>query len=120
MSAQAATELDHRPIRFRIRFTVSAHQAAAFLGMLEGDYVPALTSQDGFRAARILVPYPEDVSVGIGATAHPGVYELEFDFDSEPARRAWVAQPIHDRLWQRAVESTEAQEWSGFLMVGEV
>lgn len=119
MTAADAPDLDGRPIRFRIRFTVTEAAAGAFIAMLESEYVPALRSQPGFRTARILSPFPEAVSDEIGAVAHPEVVELEFDFDSESARRGWVAQPIHDRLWQSAVELTDAQEWSGFFVAGE-
>ena len=115
MSAEDAAEVDGRPVRFRIRFTVAEAEAEGFLRMLRSEYVPALRSQRGFRTARILTPFPETLSTEIGAVTHPGVYELEFDFDTESARRAWVAQPVHERLWQRAVETSDAQQWSGFF-----
>jgi len=113
----AAPAPDQRAIRFRIRFTVPQPQATPFLDMLEREYVPALAVQPGFRAARVLSPFPEQLSDEIGAVTRPGVYELEFDFTSEAARRDWVAQPVHDRLWGRAVELSAAQEWSGFFAV---
>jgi hypothetical protein len=119
MTAAGAPDLDGRPIRFRIRFTVAEAAADGFVGMLEGEYIPALRSQPGFRTARILTPFPKAVSDEIGAVTQPGMYELEFDFDSESARRDWVAQPIHDRLWQQAAELSDAQQWSGFYAAGE-
>ncbi len=105
---------DDGPIRFRIRFAVEQQAAADFLRMLDEEYVPGLRMQPGFVSARVLLPYSAALNAEIDASGQPGVYELEFDFDSEGSRRDWVGQPVHDTLWNRAVALSTSQEWSGF------
>ncbi len=110
------TEADpHGPIRFRIRFEAAPEHADDLFHLLCEEYLPALRSQPGLLAARLLVPYSAALSAEIGATPATG-YELEFDFASETLRRRWVAQPIHDPLWGRAVALSTGQQWSGFFL----
>jgi heme-degrading monooxygenase HmoA len=109
-------------IAFRIRFTVRAGREDDFVAMIVERYQPGLARQHGFVATRLLRVYEPTVLTAIGATPdvgdddHAG-FVLEFEFETEDDRMAWVNGPDHDELWNAAVGLTTDQRWCGYDVV---
>jgi heme-degrading monooxygenase HmoA len=101
-------------IAFRIRFAVRDGIDEDFVEMIQSRYRPGLERQPGFLGSRLLRTYDDGVAEEIGATTDGVDYVLEFEFESEADRVAWVASPEHDPLWQAAVSMTDSQRWCGF------
>jgi heme-degrading monooxygenase HmoA len=104
-------------IAFRIRFTVRDGRQDDFVSMMTERYQPGLTRQRGFVTTRLLRIYEPSVIAAIGATDDGADYVLEFEFETEDDRMAWVNGPDHEDLWNAAVDLTTEQRWCGYDVV---
>lgn len=61
-------------------------------------FLPALRRQAGFLGSTLYRSFPEQLAREINA-AESADYEIELRFDTEAARRAWVASEDHATAW---------------------
>ncbi len=69
-------------------------------------FQPAITSQPGFRAVRLL--RPDESSRWL----------LLIEFDTEQNRMAWVATPEHQQAWPALARSCSSAHGADFNEVG--
>lgn len=67
-------------------------------------WLAAMAEQPGFVSAAMLRPLPEVDLKKLGANRPLHVYEVVAFWRSEQERLAWVARPIHDRVFKPVVE----------------
>ena len=106
-------------IAFRISFAVLDGKADEFEQLIADRYQPGLARQRGFIATRLNRTYDAETVQRIGATTGGVDYVLEFEFESEPDRMAWVEGPDHDELWNAAVALTRTQSSCGYDVLAQ-
>lgn len=106
-------------IRLVIDFAVDDAQESSFEKMYREVYVPALRKQSGFTGSSLLRLYSADVLTELGADIPPYNFRMTLDFESEPARRAWVASPDHDPAWNQATALATKFAYTGYDIVAD-
>lgn len=71
---------------------------------IRDSWMAAMAEQPGFVSAALLRPLPEIELRKLGANRPLHVYEVVAFWRSEQERLAWVARPIHDRVFKPVVE----------------
>ncbi len=62
-------------------------------------FVPAISVQSGFAGTKLL--RPKD-------TASP--YRLVIEFENQSLQQAWVAQPLHQKVWPQMEDTFDSYE----------
>lgn len=104
-------------IRLVIDFAVEASREAEFEAMYRDVYVVALKKQQGFEGSSLCKSYSDDVLAEFGADKPAYNYRMTLDFESEPARRAWVASDEHDPAWNHAAGLATKYSYTGYDIV---
>lgn len=71
---------------------------------IRDSWMAAMAEQPGFVNAALLRPVPEADLRKLGANRPLHVYEVVAFWRSEQERLAWVARPVHDRVFKPVVE----------------
>jgi hypothetical protein len=72
--------------------------------VITGIWLAAMAEQPGFVRAALLRPLPEADLRKLGANKPLHALEVVAFWRSERERLAWVARPIHDRVFKPVVE----------------
>ncbi len=104
-------------IILQIYFKVEAATAGKFENMYLTSYRPALQKQDGYQGSRLLRIFDKTISTEISAAPTHFNYQIELEFGSEEARRAWVQTPEHNHVWSLATALATSAEWRGYDLV---
>lgn len=67
-------------------------------------WLAAMADQPGFVSAALLKPLPDGDLRKLGAARPAHTFEVVAFWKSEQERLAWVARPIHDRVFKPVVE----------------
>ena len=91
-----------KAVALQMDFVVAKENAEAFEKMYYSVYVPAMTVQSGYVGSKLLRLFPEGLSKEIEAEATTHNYQIQISFESEEARRKWVASSQHQIAWPAA------------------
>lgn len=100
-------------------FVVPRENAEAFEKMYASVYVPAMTVQQGYLGSKMLRLFPENLAKEIQAEATTYNYQIQISFDTEEARRKWVASPQHQVAWPAASGLAKEYKWRGYDVMGD-
>ncbi|MEO6720485.1 MAG: cupin domain-containing protein [Ferruginibacter sp.] len=100
-------------------FVVTKENAEAFEKMYTSIYVPAMIVQKGYRESKLLRLYPENMSKEIQAEPTTYNYQIQISFDTEEARRKWVASPQHLIAWPAGSALSKEYKWRGYDVMGD-
>jgi heme-degrading monooxygenase HmoA len=106
-------------IHFELHFQVQPQSCAAFERAYREVFAPAIAKQKGFRSLKLLRLYAPDVAAEIEASPTEYQYQLDFTFESEPARRAWATSPDHDVAWPQLSGIAQKFFWRGYDLLAE-
>lgn len=106
-------------IRLVIDFSVERPHEREFEAMYRDVYVVALKKQQGFLGSSLCKSYPDDVLAEFGAEKPAFNYRMTLDFDSEAARRTWVASEDHDPAWTQATALATKYAYVGYDVVAQ-
>lgn len=106
-------------IRLVIDFAVEGIHESVFEQMYRDVYAVALKKQAGFAGSSLCKSYHADVLAEIGAERPVYNYRMTLDFDSEAARRAWVASDEHDPAWNQATALAAKYTYTGYDVVAQ-
>jgi len=104
-------------VLLRMRFVVPEELSTDFEREIIDNYGPALERQDGFHAWRLLKPYSAEVLTALGTSSDGFDWDLEFEFESEPARLAWVASADHTTVLEAVRSITQEIRYCGYDLV---
>ncbi len=82
-------------------------------------YVPAMTVQPGYVGSKLLRLFPENLSKEIEAEATTYNYQIQISFETEEARRKWVASAQHQIAWPAAAALGKEYKWRGYDVMGD-
>ena len=106
-------------IKLQMFFNVSEVKSTDFERMYANVYVPAMRKQQGYIGSELLRLFPEDVAAEISAAPSEYKYQMEITFESEAARRKWVASREHvEDAWPAAEALADSYEWRGYDLAG--
>jgi mannose-6-phosphate isomerase-like protein (cupin superfamily)/heme-degrading monooxygenase HmoA len=108
-----------KAIVLQMDFVVAKENAEAFEKMYSSVYVPAMTVQQGYLGSKMLRLYPEAAAKEIEAEPTTYNYQIQISFDTEAARRKWVASPQHQVAWPAASGLAKEYKWRGYDVMGD-
>lgn len=108
-----------KAIALQMDFIVTKDNAAAFEKMYYAIYVPAMTVQPGYVGSKLLRLFPENLSKEIEAEATTYNYQVQISFETEEARRKWVASAQHQIAWPAAAALATEYKWRGYDVMGD-
>ena len=108
-----------KAIALQMDFIVANENAEAFEKMYYSVYVPAMTVQSGYVGSKLLRLFPENLSKEIEAEATTYNYQIQISFDTEEARRKWVASSQHQIAWPAASALAKEYKWRGYDVMGD-
>lgn len=101
-------------------FVVTKENAEAFEKMYMSVYVPAMTVQQGYLESKLLRLFPENIEKEIGGEQSTYNYQMQISFDTEEARRKWVASKEHmQTAWPAASKLAKSYKWRGYDVMGD-
>ncbi len=106
-------------IALQMDFIVAKEDADAFEKMYYSIYVPAMTVQQGYVGSKLLRLFPDDLSKEIEAEGTTYNYQIQISFETEEARRKWVASPQHQIAWPAASGLAKEFKWRGYDVMGD-
>lgn len=118
-AARATAPAKPKAIVLQMDFVVAKENAEAFEKMYTGVYVPAMLVQPGYLESKLLRIFPETVEKEIQGEATDYNYQLQISFDTEEARRKWVASKEHQAAWPAAEKLAKSFKWRGYDVAGD-
>ncbi len=86
-------------ISLNVYLTAKAGREAELGSLIRDGWLAAMAKQPGFLSAAVLKPFPDDELARLGAVKPAGHFEVIAFWRSEAERKAWVARPVHDRVF---------------------
>ena len=108
-----------KAIALQMDFIVAKENADAFEKMYYSIYVPAMTVQQGYVGSKLLRLFPENLSKEIEAEPTTYNYQIQISFETEEARRKWVASAQHQIAWPAAAALAKEYKWRGYDVMGD-
>ena len=108
-----------KSIALQMDFIVAKENADAFEKMYYSIYVPAMTVQQGYVGSKLLRLFPENLSKEIEAEPTTYNYQIQISFETEEARRKWVASAQHQIAWPAAAALAKEYKWRGYDVMGD-
>ena len=108
-----------KAIVLQMDFVVARENREAFEKMYSSLYVPAMTVQQGYLGSKMLRLFPDNIAKEIQAEPTTYNYQIQISFDTEEARRKWVASPQHQVAWPAASALAKEYKWRGYDVVGD-
>lgn len=90
-------------ITLHISLTTKPGQGEALEALYHEAYVPAITTQAGFRSTTLMRAYDSETK-----------YEIDISFDNEAQRQAWAEGATHAETWPRVAALCDAVDAQGF------
>src|SRR5260370_20516944 len=98
-------------IELHVDLDVDPGRVAEMLNNYRTKFLPAITKQPGFHQVKLLKlnaamqgPAPANTS-----------YRLVICFDTEEQRKAWVATPVHQKVWPTIEQTLRGSKFSAVL-----
>ena|ERR1700678_384033 len=109
--APSATAERQRPIELHLDLAVDPAKEQEMLQIFESAFLPAISKQPGFIAAKML-----KLTATLRGPAPPGCnYQCILSFTSEDLRQSWVATPTHKALWPKVEATLTSPNYSRLL-----
>jgi heme-degrading monooxygenase HmoA len=106
-------------ILFQLYFEVAPEKAQEFESTFREVFLPALSSQQGFKSARLFRTYSAAITEEIGARSDEFNYQCNFIFESEELRRRWAKSEIHDVAWPKLESFCRKVGWRGYDVLSD-
>lgn len=108
-----------KAIALQMDFVVPKENAEAFEKMYTSIYVPAMTVQQGYLSSKLFRVFPENIEKEIQGEPTTYNYQIQISFDTEEARRKWVASEQHKIAWPAASGLAKEFKWRGYDVMGD-
>jgi mannose-6-phosphate isomerase-like protein (cupin superfamily)/heme-degrading monooxygenase HmoA len=118
-AARVSTPAKPKAMVLQMDFVVAKENAEAFENMYTSVYVPAMMVQQGYLESKLLRIFPEAVEKEIEGELTTYNYQLQISFDTEEARRKWVASEQHKAAWPAASKLAKSYKWRGYDVAGD-
>lgn len=94
-------------ISLHIYLTPKAGKEKEMEVAIRDSWIAAMSEQPGFLRAAILRPFSDDALAKLEAAKPLHTFEVVSLWQSEKLRLAWVARPIHDKVFVPVTELAE-------------
>jgi len=108
-----------KAVALQMDFIVAKENAEAFEKMYYSIYVPAMTVQQGYVGSKLLRLFPDNISKEIQAEPTSYNYQIQISFETEEARKKWVASSQHLIAWPAASSLAKEYKWRGYDEMGD-
>jgi heme-degrading monooxygenase HmoA len=92
-------------ISLHVYLTPKAGRERELESAVRDRWLEAMSQQPGFLSAALLRPYPDEELAELQAAKPQSAYEAVCFWTSEAERLAWVARPIHDKVFAPVIEA---------------
>lgn len=87
-----------------VYMTPKANKESELEAGIRDEWMAAMSEQPGFLRAALLTPFPDDELEALQAARPTSTFETVAFWRTEEERLAWVARPIHDRVFNPLLE----------------
>lgn len=110
-AAQVRAQASGKPIALHVDISVDPAREKEMLHAFHGEFSAAASKQPGFIDAKML-----KLRSAVQGAAPTGVnYRFVLRFQSEEQRQAWVATPLHQKLWPKIEQTLASKQYTVLL-----